>query len=368
MIKPFFFNIVFLLLLFQVGMAQKADSEKRKTIKIGLLVNDFTSEQAQRAAESAIRIANEKAGMNGTHFQLLTRSMEGAWGTGSKEAVNLVFEEEVWAILGSHDGRNAHLVEQVIAKTKVIFLSAWTSDPTLSQAFIPWFYNCVPNDIQQGEALVKGMAKNGKIKKIGVIAQSNYDAEKALKYLNAQIQQGGFQDSDNVSLTYCSDHTEACIKKIRNDAIDAVVLLGDGGSTLELFDILRKKGLQIPVFGTISMMGSSGLRPLESEPPLNLTVLNSGNWMKSNTLDSQNRGTDSDGISNAIAAYAFDGANVLINAITSSGFNRDKFNETMANTNDKGITGNIQFDKNGNRVGPMNLVEITNDDPIFKKQ
>ena len=81
--------------------------------------------------------------------------MEGPWGTGSKQAVNLVFDEEVVAMLGSHDGRNAHLVEQVSAKSRVVFLSAWSGDPTLAQAFVPWFFNCVPNDLQQADVLIE---------------------------------------------------------------------------------------------------------------------------------------------------------------------------------------------------------------------
>ncbi len=80
--------------------------------------------------------------------------MEGPWGTGSKQAVELIFDEEVWAILGSHDGRNAHLVEQVSAKSRVVFMSAWSGDPTLSQAFVPWFFNCVFNDLQVSDVLI----------------------------------------------------------------------------------------------------------------------------------------------------------------------------------------------------------------------
>lgn len=364
--KGFLLYSALIVLVFQHGLAQQAHKGKANTVKIGLLVNDQTSGEAQNAAELAIRLANEKAGANGNRFQLITRSMEGAWGTGSNEAVNLVFEEKVWAILGSHDSRNAHLVEQVIAKTKVVFVSAWASDPTLSQAFIPWFYNCVPNDIQQAEVLIKEMVQNRKIQKIAVIAQKNYDAEKVLKSVKEQLQRLGYPDSYVSTYTFCSEHPEVCIKKIKNDAHEALVLLGDGESSWELLDLLRKKGLGIPVFGTISMLGAHNLKQLESETPLNLTVLGSGNWMKSNTLDSQKGPSGSDGISNAIAAYAFDGINVLIDAINSSGFNRETFNETMAKTNKNGVTGNIQFDKNGNRRNTLNLVKIANN-PISKK-
>lgn len=106
-------------------------------IKIGLLIPDSKSTAAVQGAELAVRVANEKDGLNGRHFELIVRSMEGPWGTGSKEAVSLIFEEKVWALLGSHDGRNAHLVEQAATRSIVVFVSAWTGDPTLSQAFIP---------------------------------------------------------------------------------------------------------------------------------------------------------------------------------------------------------------------------------------
>ena len=85
----------------------------------------------------AVRIANRKGGLNGRHFELVARSMEGPWGTGSKQAVNLIFEEEVWALIGSHDGRNAHLVEQAATKSTVVFVSAWSGDPTLVAGFCP---------------------------------------------------------------------------------------------------------------------------------------------------------------------------------------------------------------------------------------
>ncbi len=364
--KGFFLCIAFFVLLFQHGLAQQAHTGKVKTVKIGLLVNDQTSREAQNAAELAIFLANEKAGANGTHFQLITRSMEGAWGTGSNEAVNLVFKEKVWAILGSHDSRNAHLVEQVIAKTKVVFLSAWASDPTLSQAFIPWFYNCVPNDFQQAEVLIQEMVLNRKIQKTAVIVQEYYDATKALKSVKDQLQRLSHPDPNVSTYTFCTEHPQACIEDIQDDAHEALILLGDGESSWELLHLLRKKGLGIPIFGTISMLGAQNLRHLESETPLNLTVLSSGNWMKSNTLDSQKGPSGSVSISNAIAAYAFDGTNVLIDAIKSSGFNRDTFNETMAKTNKNGVTGNIQFDKNGNRMNTLNLVKIANN-PISKK-
>ncbi len=143
--------LIITVLIFTSGIAFATGSitSGAVCIKIGLLIQDSSWTSAVHGAELAISKTNDNGGLNGRKFQLVVRSMEGPWGTGSKQAVDLIFEEKVWALIGLHDGRNAHLVEQAATKSQVVFLSAWSGDPTLSQAFVPWFFNCVPNDNQQ---------------------------------------------------------------------------------------------------------------------------------------------------------------------------------------------------------------------------
>ena len=148
-----------------------------RIIKIGLLVQDSSYTSVIQGAELAIRKANEKGGLNGRQFELVVRSMEGPWGTGSKQAVDLIFGEKVWAIMGSHDGRNAHLVEQATTKSTVVFVSVWSGDPTLSQAFVPWFYNCAPNDNQQSASLIEEVYNKRKFKKIALVYSNDYDSK-----------------------------------------------------------------------------------------------------------------------------------------------------------------------------------------------
>ena len=71
-----------------------------RSVKIGLLIQDSSWTSAVHGAELAISEANKNGGLNGRMFQLVVRSMEGPWGTGSKQAVNLIFEEKVWALIG----------------------------------------------------------------------------------------------------------------------------------------------------------------------------------------------------------------------------------------------------------------------------
>ena len=183
--------ITICVLTIQNDYAFQDTSSIAKTVKIGLLINNNSTVAARNASEMAIEIANKEEGPDGLHFQLVVRSMEGPWGTGSKEAVNMVFTEKVWAIMGSHDGRNAHLVEQVIAKTGIVFLSAWATDPTLSQAFVPWYFSCEPNDIQQADALIEEIYDKRQMNKIATISDKSYDSSVALESFLKQLKKVG---------------------------------------------------------------------------------------------------------------------------------------------------------------------------------
>ncbi len=120
-------------------------AKQSDTIKIGLLIPDKEALAAKHGAELAIRKAKRRGGYSHLPFQLVVRSTEGQWGAGSKESVRLVFEDEVVAIMGSLDGRNAHLAEQVAATTKILFLSSWAPDMTISLPFVPWSLRWRPN-------------------------------------------------------------------------------------------------------------------------------------------------------------------------------------------------------------------------------
>jgi ABC-type branched-subunit amino acid transport system substrate-binding protein len=59
------------------------------------------------------------------------------------------------------------------------------------------------------------------------------------------------------------------------------------------------------------------------------------------------------------AAYAYDGINVIIGVIRRAGVDRDRIIEAFAEVkHPSGITGDIQFDENGNRTGSAGLMMI----------
>jgi branched-chain amino acid transport system substrate-binding protein len=361
MIKNFNIIIIVCVLLIQNVNALQNTSTISKTVKIGLLINDYRSVAARNASEMAIEIANKEEGPDGLHFQLVTRSMEGPWGTGSKEAVDLVFNEKVWAILGSHNGRNAHLVEQVIAKTGIVFLSAWASDPTLSQAFVPWYFSCVPNDIQQADALIEEIYNKRKIIKVATVTGKGYDSNIALESLLKQLKTADrveplqlFYDSSDKNFT-------TLFRKINEAKINGIILIGQPLASLNFIEQLRQNKMNPSVFGTLSLLGEDPLKEVDFMHYNNIALVTSGNWMGLKALFFQKEFQKKYGkMPGATAAYAFDGMNLIIDAIKHSGFDRENIQESLSKMHYEGVTGSIQFDDRGNRVNAVDIIEINN--------
>ena len=228
-------------------------------IKIGLLVQDSSCLSSIQGAQLAILEANEEEGRDGRKFMLVVRSMEGPWGTGSKQAVNLIFDEKVWALLGLHDGRNAHLVEQAATKSQVVFLSAWSADPTLSQAFVPWFFNCVPNDNQQAESLAGEIYIKRKFNKIVIVSDDDYDSKITLKSFLKSVNKLGKPSPLTFNYKDFSPVLNDLTEEINKADADCIVLLCQTEAAIRITRQCIQKGMDLPLFGPFMILNENEL-------------------------------------------------------------------------------------------------------------
>jgi branched-chain amino acid transport system substrate-binding protein len=336
-----------------------------KTVKIGLLIPDNNSLAARHGAEMAIRKANEKGGFNGKPFQLVVRSMEGPWGTGSKEAVNLIFEENVCAIMGSHDGRNAHLIEQAATKARIVFLSAWAGDPTLSQAFVPWYFSCVPNDLQQADAFIEEIYNKRKLTKIAAVSDNGYDSKLAMESFVKKVKSAGKADPLQLFYDTTNQNFNVLVDQINKADVRGIILFGKPSASLRLIQQFRQRKINQPVFGSLSLLDEDKFSNQDLKYYENVVLVSSGNWLGSNGLAFREEFHRTYGeMPGAVAAYAFDGMNLIIQAIKNAGTDRDKIQKSLKETNYNGVTGIIRFDDKGNRAGTPGLTEIKNGIPV----
>jgi len=334
-------------------------------IKIGLLIPDNKSLAARRGAEMAISEANKKGGYDGRLFQLVVRTTEGPWGTGSKEAVNLVFEEEVWAIVGSNDGRNGHIVEQVSTKAQVVFLSAWATDPSLSQAFVPWYFCCVPNDLKQADALIEEIYNKRKLKKVISICDDTYDSKLALKSFEKRVKEAGkpnplqsrFYDTGTENLA-------DLLNQINKAGADCIIIFSHSSSSIKLIQQMRAKKMNQPVFGTISMLDENLISSQDFKKIEGVSFVASDEWLSPKGIAFRGEYKITFNLMpGPVAAYAYDGLNVIIDAIRAVGPDREKIKNYLQKIFLEGVTGLIQFDEKGNRMGNARLMVIKNGIP-----
>jgi ABC-type branched-subunit amino acid transport system substrate-binding protein len=335
-------------------------------IKIGLLIQDSTYTSAIQGAELAVSIANEKGGMNGRKFQFVVRSMEGPWGTGSKQTVNLIFEEKVWALLGSHDDRNAHLVEQAATKSQVVFVSAWSGDPTLSQAFVPWFFNCVPNDNQQVASLIEEIYNKRKISRIAVVSGNDYDSKMTLNAFVKSAKTSGKPDPVQFNYDDYSKNLNDLTDVINKSDIKCVVLFCKPQEAIKVIRQIRQRKMDQPVFGSLTILNEDELSAGELQEFDDILSVPSGNWTGPGNMSFRQEFQRSfKRMPGMVASYSYDGMSVLIEAIrNAASSDREMIQKSLERIYLKGVTGPIQFDSKGNRMGKFEIMKTKNGLPI----
>lgn len=320
------------------------------TIRIGLLVQDKQSYAARHAAELAIAQANMKG--NSVIFKLETRDMEGPWGTGAKQTVNLVFNEEVIAVVGSVDGRNSHLAEQVSAKTRIPYISSSSGDPTLGQAFIPWYFSCVPNDLQVASFIISRVYKSPE-DKVVIVSDDGYDSKMAV---TSFLRECRAKNKPEPKVFYYSTQ-EDIPDMIINKCADAnsVVFYGDLHHASFIVAKLSATGRIPAMFApniliTEKWVSEEDLGKLEG-----VTAIDPGS-IKS---DFSEVFTKKYGYRpGPLGAYAYDAVNLLIEGIKLSGNDGSVLYRHISTISHEGVTGTIAFDKYGHRKGDIGLIKI----------
>jgi len=327
-------------------------------IKIGLMLSgnperDSRSLEAFHAVQLAVESVNRAGGINGRSVEIAMRSGDGDWGTASKQSVELIFDEEVLAIIGSLDGRNAHLTQMAITKAQVVYLETRATDPTLSEINIPWFFRVIPSDSQQAEVFIHEIFQVQKLKNLSVLISNTYDYQLAANTFIRKVESGKSYTMN----TFLFDHTD----QFPDDAIQFLTKSDSEG---------------VVYFGNPEKLKSILLKMEESELDRKVFV--------PQTLLNQLENGDSDGLyQNVIfgclqapgsqefsafrkkfhnaygydpglgAVYSYDAINLLFESIRQVGPMRSDIRDHLTRIQySTAITGLIRFEKNGD-VSPL---------------
>lgn len=345
------------LLVLAVFLPQNGYSQNsREHISIGLLLPDRSHLGITGAAELAIEQANLAGGYEGREFKLLVRTAEGFWGAGSKESVSLVYEDQVRAIIGSLDGRNGHLAEQVATKSHLSYIETYATEPTLSQAFVPWFMRVVPNDNQQSELIAEQIRKDGGTR-VAILSNGSYDCRYALKSLTKSLARKSGISPQVISLDTAGTELQEISEKIFGSKADHLILPFDEPFLGELVGMQKDRNPDLKIYGTLHFA-------LEAEKQNKSWKHYEGMYLLGPLISGQ----ESDFQAGSHAAFLYDAVNLVIHAIRQVGTEREAITDYISrSTFTNGASGSISFDELGNRTDAARLYQIKDGIPQLIK-
>ena len=315
----------------------------------------------RRGAELALGEASEAGGYLGRPFRLVFYPDDGPWGIAGQQVMRLVYEDSVRVVMGSIGVENSHIAEQVITKIHVPLIVPGCTDPSLTKINIPWVFRCMPDDDAQAHLLARYVLDvRGHTRVVGISANEHYGRigmrafEKVARRRHRPLRlslQYNIRDKD----------FESQLDRIERVRAQAVVIWGEPPEAALLVRRLRERGMRAEIFAGSGLCSSELLRiagpyaegvttaylydPDRDDPPAQAFAVRFS--------ERYSEAPD------AYAAYAYDGARLIVRAIRRAGLNRAKIRDALAaDPVYRGVAGEIRFDGAGSNVVPPMLAVV----------
>ncbi len=355
-----------------------------KTVNIGFLGPIENNPESPyglamlHGAQLAIDEANAKGGYgvssmsSGRPYELKIHNDSAQWGASSTEAVKMIFDEHVVAVLGSVDAASTHIMLRVSLKLEFPIMDTATTDPTVTETRIPWLIHNFPDDRQQGYALADYLFKQQKLKRIGVIRlQARYGRVGVSKFFDEAKRMGHVPVLEVKFLRGDTDFSMQ-LRMLQNAHLDGVVIWGEAAEAGLILKQMRSMGMKQPVFGSSRLDYPALLRTAGAAAEGLVTAcaldLSSSNpkWLEFQKKYRVQFNSDPD----AYAAYAYDGMNMLLASIEKAGLNRGNIMDAFRDfqkTGYEGVAGHAQFDYTLNNIAPISLVRVQGGEFVYWK-
>lgn len=342
-----------------------------KEIRIGFLGplegSDIVplGKQMLNGATLAMEEANNSGGYNSIPFKLMVHNDVGLWGAAANEVVKMD-DEKVWAWLGSIDDIVSHVALRATLKMEMLMVNTGDPDPTFTETNIPWGIRVISDDRQSGYALASYIFEKMKHDRVAVIrANTRYGRVGIMEYSGVAVRLG-----HPMMIEERFDNGETDFKmqleNIKKVSPDAILIWGNAKESALILKQIRELGMKQPVYGSDRMVSPEFLQiagkdaegvvtTCQYNPEANISKLKT---FKTNY--SKRFGLEPD----VFAAHAYDGMNMIIEAIHKVGLNRvlirDVLTDLKTFQNYQGVTGEIIFDKSWNDIGDIWMAKVQN--------
>src|SRR6266498_3768155 len=283
------------------------------------------------------------------------------WGSASNDAVRMVYDDKVWAMFGSISSESTHIALRLMLKAETPIVNSASTDPTIPETTIPWYFTDIQDDRVQGYTLARHIYTELGLKRVALLrVNDRYGRFGVIKFRDASRRLGHPVAIEQKFLPGDTDFRRQ-LAVIQDSRVDAIVLWTDVGPTAEILKEMRELGMKQRVFGSHRTMGdelvklagpaAEGFEAVYPYDPSQRTQ----KWLDFNTHFEAQYHEKPD----HFAALAYDAMQVLLQSICRAGLNRGRIRDTLTGTGIyDGVTGHMVFDPNCKNISPLFLASV----------
>ncbi len=287
-----------------------------------------------RGTQLAVEQANQAGGYRRRElpFELVISNDNGLWGASGNEIIDMAYRDRVWAILGTIDGANSHIAIRVALKAEIVMMNTGDTDPTFIETNIPWVARCIGDDRQMGYLLSDYVFRKLGYTRVGIIRASNRYGRFGVREVRDTARRLGNPVLLEMAYKVGIEDYSLQLERLRDSDVEAVVHWGDGADGARILNQMRRMGMRQPYFSCDRCVSSEFLEiagnnaegvvcgypwdPTSRDPDL---------------LAFRGAYVDRFGLEpDTYAVHAFDGMNMLIEAVQHAGLNRAKIRDLIA--------------------------------------
>jgi len=342
------------------------DPKDLKTLRVGLLSPNRKGPEGARGERTKrgvlLAFEEEEASRRPDQlpFEIVYKEDSPQWGSAANIAVDFK-DDEVLGFLGTIDGDATHVALRVALKIETYMINTSDPDPTLTETQIPWLTRVFPDDRQQCFRLALLAVKEHGCKRIAVLRENSRPGRVGVMHFVHYIRRLGVPAAQHFNFQPGSTNIESQLAAIKAADVDAVLFYGQPEDVGRFAAQLRAAGVKARFYGFDRLKEEGFLRTAGAAAE-GMTITYFFNpartdaaWTGFVGRFEKRYGERPD----IYAAYGYDGAKLMIQAVRQAGPNRYRVRDYLASLEEwDGVTGHMIFDGRWDNIVPVSIAEF----------
>lgn len=342
------------------------DPPDLRSLKIGLLSPNHSGpegargERTRKGVELAFEEAEAARRPGELPFEIVYKEDSPQWGSAANIAVEFK-DADVLGFLGTIDGDATHVALRAALKIETYMINTSDPDPTLTETQIPWLTRVFPDDRQQCARLALLAVRDRGCRRLAILRENSRPGRVGVMHFANYIRRLGSPPVQHLNFSPGDTNLAPQIEALRAARVDGVLLYGQPGDVGRCAAALRAAGVTAPLFG-FDRLKEDAFRQAAGPAAEGMTITYFFNpkrpdpeWVAFVGRYQQRFGERPD----IYAAYGYDGARLMIEAVRAAGPNRFRVRDYLASLERwQGVTGSMIFDGRWDNIVPIAVAQF----------